>query len=78
MEFKAILITCTLTLIVIRAIQKITHNDMIKACAAISAVIALFVVIVMTLVFRANSETFWALLFGAWAINVILDAGDDD
>lgn len=78
MEFKAILITCTLTLIVIRAIQKITHNDMIKACAAISAVIALFVVIVMTLVFRANSETFWALSFGAWAINVILDAGDDD
>nr|DAE29849.1 MAG TPA: hypothetical protein [virus sp. ctqEG8] len=78
MEFKAILMTCTLALIAIRGIQKITHNDMIKACAAISAVIALFVVIVMTLVFRANSETLWALLFGAWAINVILDAGDDD
>lgn len=28
--------------------------------------------------FRANSETFWALLFGAWAIKVISDAGDDD
>lgn len=77
MEFKAILITCTLTLIVIRAIQKITHNDMIKACAAISAVIALFVVIAMAIAFE-DSETFWALLFGAWAINVILDVGDDD
>lgn len=32
----------------------------------------------MTIVFRANSETFWALLFGAWAINVISAAGDDD
>lgn len=78
MEFKAILITCTLTLIVIRGIQKITHNDMIKACAAISATIALVVVVVMTLAFRANSETLWALLFGAWAIKVISDAGDDD
>lgn len=35
-------------------------------------------VVAMTIVFRANSETFWALLFGAWAINVILAAGDDD
>lgn len=77
MEFKAILITCTLTLIVIRGIQKITHNDMIKACAAISAVIALFVVIAMAIAFEA-SEAFWALSFGAWAINVILDVGDDD
>ena len=77
MEFKAILITCTLTLIVIRAIQKITHNDMIKACAAISAVIALFVVIAMALAFQ-NSETFWALSFGAWAFDVISAAGDDD
>lgn len=79
MEFKAILITCTLTLIVIRVIQKITRNDMIKACTAISALIALIVVVAMTIVFRANSETFcWALLFGAWAIDVILAAGDDD
>lgn len=78
MEFKAILMTCTITLIVISAIQKITHNDMIKACTAISAVIALLVVVAMTIVFRANSETFWALLFGAWAINVISSAGDDD
>ena len=78
MEFKAILMTCTLTLIVIRVIQKITHNDMIKACTAISAVIALIVVVAMTIVFRANLETFWALLFGAWAINVISAAGDDD
>lgn len=78
MEFKAILITCTITLIVIRVIQKITRNDMIKACTAISALIALIVVVAMTIVFRANSETFWALLFVAWAINVILAAGDDD
>lgn len=77
MEFKAILITCTLTLIVISAIQKITHNDMIKACTAISATIALLVVITMAFAFE-DSETFWALLFGAWAVNVILDAGDDD
>ena len=48
MEFKAILITCTLTLIVIRVIQKITRNDMIKACTAISALIALIVVVAMT------------------------------
>ena len=78
MEFKAILITCTLTLIVIRAIQRITHDDMIKACTAISAVIALFVVIAMALVFRMGSETFWALSFGAWAFDVISAAGDDD
>lgn len=78
MEFESILITCTLTLIVIRVIQKITRNDMIKACTAISALIALIVVVAMTIVFRANSETFWALLFGAWAINVILVSGDDD
>lgn len=58
MEFKAILMTCTIALIVISVIQKITRNDMIKACTAISALIA--------------------LLFGAWAINVILAAGDDD
>ena len=77
MEFKAILMTCTLALIAIRGIQKITHNDMIKACAAISAVIALFVVIAMAIAFE-DSETFWALSFGAWAINVILDAVDDD
>ena len=78
MEFKAILMTCTITLIVISVIQKITHNDMIKACTAISALIALIVVVAMTIVFRANSETFLALLFGAWAVNVILAAGDDD
>lgn len=78
MEFKAILITCTLALAVIGAIQKATHNDMIKACTAISATIALVVVVIMTLAFRANSETLWALLFGAWAIKVISDAGDDD
>ena len=78
MEFKAILMTCTLTLIAIKVIQKITRNDMIKACTAISALIALIVVVAMTIVFRANSETFWALLFGAWVVNVILAAGDDD
>lgn len=78
MEFKAILITCTLALIVLRIIQKVTHDDMIKACTAISAMIAFLVVVVMTIVFRAGSETFWALLFGAWSVNVILVAGDDD
>lgn len=78
MGFKAILITCTLALVVLRIIQKVTRNDMIKACTAISATIALCVVIVMTIVFRAGSETFWALLFGAWSVNVILAAGDDD
>lgn len=78
MEFETILITCTITLIVISVIQKITHNDMIKACTIISVVIAVFVVIAMALVFRANSETFWALLFGALSINVILAAGDND
>lgn len=50
---------------------------MIKACTAISATIALLVVITMAFAFE-DSETFWALLFGAWAVNVILDAGDDD
>lgn len=69
MEFKAILITCTSALVAISIIQKTTHNDMIKACTAISATIALLVVVVMTLAFRANSETLWALLFGAWAIH---------
>lgn len=78
MEFETILITCTITLIVISVIQKITHNDMIKACTVISVVIAVFVVIAMALAFRVNSETFWALSFGAWAINVISSAGDDD
>lgn len=77
MEFKAILITCTLALVVLRIIQKVTRNDMIKACTAISATIALCVVIVMALALRANSETIWALLFGAWAHNVI-SVGDDD
>lgn len=77
MEFKAILITCTLALVVIRIIQKVTRNDMIKVCTAISAAIALCVVIVMAFVLRANSETIWALLFGAWAHNVI-SVGDDD
>lgn len=78
MEFKAILITCTFVLVAIRAIQKVTHDDMIKACTVISAMIAFLVVVVMTIVFRAGSETFWALLFGAWSVNVILAAGDDD
>ena len=78
MEFKAILITCTLALIVLRIIQKVTHDDIIKACTAISATIAFLAVVVMTIVFRAGSETFWALLFGAWSVNVILAAGDDD
>lgn len=78
MEFKAILITCTSVLVAISIIQKNTHNDMIKACTAISATIALLVVVAMTLALRANSETLWALLFGAWAIKVISDAGDDD
>lgn len=57
MEFKAILITCTLALVVLRIIQKVTHDDMIKACTAISATIALCVVIVMVFVLGANSET---------------------
>lgn len=78
MEFKAILITCTSALVAISIIQKATHNDMIKACTAISATIALLVVAVMTLVLRVNSETLWAILFGAWVIKVISDAGDDD
>lgn len=78
MEFKAILITCTFALVVLRIIQKVTHNDMIKACTAISATIALLVVAVMTLVLRVNSETLWAILFGTWVIKVISDAGDDD
>nr|DAU40959.1 MAG TPA: hypothetical protein [Bacteriophage sp.] len=78
MEFKAILITCTIALVVLRIIQKVTHDDMIKACTAISATIALCVVVVMAFVFSANSETIWALLFGAWACNVISIAGDDD
>lgn len=70
MEFKAILITCTIALIVLRIIQKVTHDDMIKECTAISAMIAFLVVVVMTIVFRAGSETFWALLFGAWSVMV--------
>lgn len=78
MEFKAILMTCTITLIAISIIQKITHNDMIKACTAISAVIAFFVVVATALAFRANAETFLALAFGAWVTNVISAAGDDD
>lgn len=61
MEFEAILITCTLALVVLRIIQKVTHDDMIKACTAISATIALCVVIVMAFVLGANSETIWAL-----------------
>ena len=77
MEFKAVLMTCTLALIAIRAIQGITHDDMIKTCTAISATIALCVVIVMALVFRVSSETIWALLFGVGVCNVI-SAGDDD
>ena len=65
MEFKAILMTCTLALVVLRIIQKVTDDDMIKACTAISAAIALCVVIVMAFVFSANSETVWALFFAA-------------
>lgn len=63
MDLKAILMTCTITLIVISIIQKITHNDMIKACTAISAVIAFVVVVATALAFRANAETFLALAF---------------
>ena len=78
MEFKAILMTCTIALIVISVIQKITRNDMIKACTAISAVIAFVVVVATALAFRANADTFLSLAFGAWVTNVISAAGDDD
>lgn len=78
MEFKTVLMICVFVLWAMRAIQKATHNKALKAVMSLIALVAFCIIAGFALLALPTTETVWAIMFGGWAFNVIIQGGDDD
>nr|DAH55517.1 MAG TPA: hypothetical protein [Bacteriophage sp.] len=78
MEFETVLVICVFVLWTMRAIQKATHNKALKAVMSLIALVAFCIISGFALLALPTTETVWAIMFGMWASNVIIQGGDDD
>lgn len=79
MEFKTVLMICTFALIAMRYIQKVANGVAFDTVVSIIAMVEFIVVLIFSLVSLPTTETTWAIMFGLWALNVMIgnNRGDD-
>lgn len=80
MEFGTILMVCTFVLMAMRFIQKVTKDAVFDVAASIISMVAFIVILTFSLMSLPTTETAWAIMFGMWALNVIIgdNRGDDE
>ena len=77
MEFKTVLIICSIAAFVITILRRITKDEVIDLIGA-SVVAVLFILILTVSFLFEDSIVLWALLFGYWTGNAVCVNGDDD
>lgn len=77
MEFKTVLMICSIAAFVITMIRRIDKDDIVGLILA-SVVAVLFILILTVSFLFEDSIVLWALLFGYWTGNAVCVNGDDD
>ena len=77
MEFKTVLMICSIAAFVITMLRRISKDDIVDFIGA-SAVAVLFILILTLSFLFEDSSILWALLFGYWTGNAVCVNGDDD
>ena len=77
MEFKTVLMICSIAAFVITMLRRIAKYEVVDLIGA--SVCAVLFILILTLSFLfEDSIVLWALLFGYWTGNAVCVNGDDD
>ena len=77
MDFKTVLMICSIVAFVITMLRRISKDDIVDFIGA--SVCAVLFILILTLSFLfEDSIVLWALLFGYWTGNAVCVNGDDD
>ena len=77
MEFKTVLMICSIAVFVITILRRISKDEVVDLIGA--TVVAVLFILILTVSFLfEDSIVLWALLFGYWTGNAVCVNGDDD
>ena len=77
MEFKTVLMICSVAVFVKTILRRIAKEEVVDLIGA--TVVAVLFILILTVSFLfEDSIVLWALLFGYWTGNAVCVNGDDD
>lgn len=77
MEFKTVLMICSIAAFVITILRRITKYEVIDLIGASVGAVLFLLILTLSFLFE-DSIVLWALLFGYWTGNAVCVNGDDD
>ena len=77
MEFKTVLMICSIAAFVITILRRITKYQVIDLIGASVGAVLFILILTLSFLFE-DSIVLWALLFGYWTGNAVCVNGDDD
>ena len=77
MEFKTVLMICSIAAFVITILRRITKYEVIDLIGASVGAVLFILILTLSFLFE-DSIVLWALLFGYWTGNAVCVNGDDD
>ena len=77
MEFKAVLMICSIAAFIITMLRRISKDDIVNFIGASVGAVLFILILTLSFLFE-DSIILWALLFGYWTGNAVCVNGDDD
>jgi hypothetical protein len=66
MEFKTVLMICSIAAFVITMLRRIAKDDIVDLIGASIGAVLFILILIVSFLFE-NSSVLWALIFGFWA-----------
>nr|DAH90927.1 MAG TPA: hypothetical protein [Bacteriophage sp.] len=66
MEFKTVLMICSIAAFVITMLRRIAKDDIVDLIGASVGAVLFILILIVSFLFE-NSSVLWALIFGFWA-----------
>ena len=77
MDFKTVLMICSIAAFVITVLKRIAKDSIVDAILVSVAAVLFLLILTVSFLFE-DRIVFWAILFGYWTGNAVCVNGDDD
>ena len=77
MEFKTVLMVCSISAFVITILRRIAKDEVIDLIGASACAVLFILILTLSFLFE-DSSIQWALMFGYWTGKAVRMDGDDD
>ena len=77
MEFKTVLMICSIAAFLITMLRRIAKDDIVDLIGASVGAVLFILILTVSFLFE-DIIVLWALLFGYWTGNAVCVNGDDD